>query len=103
LAEGMNINKLMDHIIEQRELFKTCFVMDCATILTPEAFFSLLVPRYSEDGSNREDAEVNVYKNFCDFIEASYHDGIKLSIFLYFTINIKYHLLTRDTYIVLVA
>jgi hypothetical protein len=26
-----------------------------------------------------------------------------LSIFLYFTINIKYHLLTRDTYIVLVA
>lgn len=75
IRDGLQCYNLLNIIKEHSDLF---FHIFCPSKIFKWDFQSVaekLRPVYSEDGSNRKNAEVTVYKLFIDFVESCFFDG----------------------------
>lgn len=61
----------LDYIRSHKNVMKPLFTLDGARHFqpTPELFIEGLNVLFSEEGSNRKACEIDVFKNFCDFVQ----------------------------------
>lgn len=61
----------LDYIRSHKNVMKPLFTLDGARHFqpTPELFIEGLNVLFSEEGSNRKASEIDVFKNFCDFVQ----------------------------------
>lgn len=76
----------LDYIRSHRNVMKPLFTLDGARHFqpTPEFFNEGLNVLFSEKGSNRKACEIDVFKNFCDFVQDLGTTKGKNSSYLYF-------------------
>ena len=75
LAEGMNVDGLLEEIRKHPNHFQSLFVCDPSKKLSSETFLELCIGVFSEEGSNKKLQEIDIFKLFCDFVEYIYHSG----------------------------
>ena len=61
----------LDYIRSHKNVMKPLFTLDGARHFqpTPELFIEGLNVLFSEEGSNHKASEIDVFKNFCDFVQ----------------------------------
>ena len=74
LQEGLSACNVLSSAIENPALWKTVFVPGFARSISPETFLDQLVVQFSLPQQCKE-AEIDVYKYFCDFIVGSQYHG----------------------------
>ena len=75
ISEGMEIYHGLSTIKTDIELFRPVFTISDRFTWEYETLCDMLCPVYSEEGSNKKIKEINAYKCFLDFLEASFKDG----------------------------
>lgn len=75
LQKGLSACNVLSSARENPALLKTVFVPGFARSIIPEKFLDELVVQFSVAQRCKE-AEIDVYKYFCDFIVASQYHGL---------------------------
>lgn len=62
---------LLDFIRQNQSLMQPIFTVDGTNIFKPtsDSLLSAFKPEFSEDGSNLKAKEIDIYKNFCDYLQ----------------------------------
>lgn len=75
ISQGMEFYNGLQTIKNDMELFRPVFTPSNMFVWEFELLCQMLHPIYSEEGSNHKIKEINAYKSFLDFLEASFKDG----------------------------
>lgn len=75
LTEGLKCYGLLQVMRKNSSLFYFVFCPNEKLIWDFKSFADMLMPVFSDDGSNKKVREVTVYKRFADLIERCFLDG----------------------------
>ena len=75
LTEGLKCYGLLQVMKKNSSLFNFVFCPNDKLIRDFKSFTDMLMPVFSDDGSNKKVREVIVYKRFADLIERCFLDG----------------------------
>ena len=71
IAAGFASFGALNYIRSNKDVMQPLFTLDGAKHFqpTPELFLEVLKVEFSAEGSNKKAPEIDMYKNFCDFVQ----------------------------------
>ena len=75
LTKGLKCYGLLQVMRKKSSLFNFVFCPNDKLVWDFKSFTDMLMPVFSDDGSNKKVREVAVYKRFADLIERCFLDG----------------------------